>query len=226
MTDSVLFDYTIIRKPRLKHLYLRIRDGKLIVTANKSVSQKYIQQFVQSKATWIQTHLSKESKKSLLTYPDATLYILGKRHTIDIHIKRDTKREIMRVENDTALFSIKDTPSDAHLKKLRDNYYKEQCSIVITPIVEKYAHKMNLYPKKIAYRHNKSRWGSCSNLNHLSLNTRLMMLPLSIITYVVIHELAHIRHKNHSSHFWEEVEMFSPNYRELRSELRGFESAL
>jgi len=226
MTNPTLFDYTIIRKPRLKHLYLRIRDGKLIVTANKKVSQKYIQQFVQSKASWIQTHLSRERKRPLLTNPHAILYVLGKVHMIDIHIKSDTKKEIMRIENDTALFSIKDTPSDTHLRKLRDNYYKDQCARIITPIVDHYSYKMNLYPKKITYRHNKSRWGSCSAKNTISLNTRLMMLPISMITYVVIHELAHIKHKNHSSDFWGLVKIFSPNYRELRSELRGFESAL
>lgn len=226
MTDPTLFDYTIIRKPRLKHLYLRIRDGKLIVTANKRVSQKYIQQFVQSKATWIQAHLSKEKKKPLLTDPDATLYVLGKAFRIEVHIQSNIKKEIMKIEDDRCLFMVKERPSDMDLRKIRDSYYKEQCSTIITPIVEHYAQKMKLYPERISYRHNKSRWGSCSSKNTISLNSRLMMLPISVIKYVVVHELSHIQHKNHSIAFWSLVEKFSPDYKEERRRSRGFESAL
>ena len=226
MTDPTLFDYTVIRKSRLKHLYLRIREGQLIVTANKRVSKKYIQQFVQSKASWIQAHLSSEKKSVLLTNADAILYVLGEALTIEIQIKSDIKKEVMKREDNKSLFMVKKSPSDTHLRKIRDNYYKEQCSLIITPIVEQYAQKMQLYPEKISYRHNKSRWGSCSAKNTISLNTRLIMLPISVITYVVIHELAHIKQKNHSPNFWALVEIFSPNYRALRSELRGFESAL
>jgi len=226
MTDPILFDYTIIRKPRLKHLYLRIREGKLIVTANKRVSQKYIQQFVQSKASWIHTHLSQEKNKPLLTDPDATLYVLGKALAIEIHIQSDIKKEIMQIEDDRCLFMVKERPSDTDLRKIRDSYYKEQCSLIITPIVEDYANKMQLYPEKLSYRANKSRWGSCSNKNTVSLNSRLMMLPISVIRYVVVHELSHIQHKNHATAFWELVEAFCPDYKEERRRSRGFESAL
>ena len=224
-SDPLPFTYTVIRKS-IKHLYLRIREGEVCVSANKRVSQADIEQFVRSKSNWIQKKLTHTDKKNKLTDSNATVYLLGKAYPVQIHYDQYCTKEHMVIENEVAHFTLNDSAEHTQLRTLRDAYYKNACSVVITPIVNAYAEKMQCYPTKLGYRHNKTRWGSCSSRNSLSLNTRLMMLPESMITYIVIHELAHIRHKNHANTFWRFVAQYCPDYKALRRNLRVFESFL
>jgi len=66
----------------------------------------------------------------------------------------------------------------------------------------------------------KNKWGTCTGKNNISLNWRLVFAKTSIIDYVVIHELCHLKHKNHSKKFWREVEKILPNYKDSKNWLR------
>jgi predicted metal-dependent hydrolase len=68
--------------------------------------------------------------------------------------------------------------------------------------VQKYSREIGLYPSGVSFRSQKTRWGSCSAKGKISLNWRLMVAPLNVVDYVVIHELAHLQHLNHSASFW------------------------
>ena len=104
--------------------------------------------------------------------------------------------------------------TDFSIKNL-DSFYKKEIDSFISTFIEKYSNLMQLFPTKISYRKNKRTWGSCNYKNELNFNILLMKFPLYIMEYIVIHELAHIKHKNHSKKFWELVEKYSPNYKEI-----------
>ena len=95
-----------------------------------------------------------------------------------------------------------------------DEFYRRKAKEIIPNIVEKYSHIMNLYPTSIKFRKNKNTWGSCNYRNGLNFNILLMKFPHEIIEYVVIHELAHIKHKNHSKRFWNFVEEYCVDYKQ------------
>jgi len=95
-----------------------------------------------------------------------------------------------------------------------DKFYRTKIEEIIPPLVDKYSKLMNLYPTSIKYRKNKRTWGSCNYKNGLNFNTQLSKFPIKIAEYVVIHELAHIKHKNHSKKFWDLVRNYCPDYKQ------------
>lgn len=116
-------------------------------------------------------------------------------------------------------------------KKLADNPYdipaweslsaadKKIAKRKIMEHVDYYANRMEIDYGSISMRNQKSRWGSCSSKGNLNFNYRLAYLPEELLDYVVVHELAHRRHMDHSAAFWEEVETYYPAYRKCRQML-------
>lgn len=74
--------------------------------------------------------------------------------------------------------------------------------------------------RKVFIKNHRSRWGSCSSKGNLNFNYRLLFLPPQLADYIVVHELCHLRHMNHSKKFWELVAVAMPDHKELRKELR------
>ena len=71
----------------------------------------------------------------------------------------------------------------------------------------------------------RNRWGSCSSKGNVNFNYQLYYMPRELMDYVIIHELSHRRHMNHSAEFWQEVEKYCKTYRECRKKLRDYEIA-
>jgi predicted metal-dependent hydrolase len=103
-----------------------------------------------------------------------------------------------------------------------DIFYKEKSKEILPKIVDKYSNMMKLFPTKLKYRKNKRVWGSCNYKNEINFNIYLMKLPMELIEYVVIHELAHIKHKNHSKKFWNLVEYYCEDYKKREKLFRSF----
>lgn len=90
----------------------------------------------------------------------------------------------------------------------------------LTQAVSKWAPVMGVSPKQVRFRKQKTVWGSCNSAGNLSLNLRLVMAPPHALDYVVVHELAHLIHPNHSREFWACVAKFYPTYRESEKWLK------
>lgn len=109
--------------------------------------------------------------------------------------------------------------SDFNIEDI-DTFYKEEIKNYVLPFVEEYSKKMQLFPSSIKFRKNKRTWGSCNFKNGLNFNYLLMKYPIDIMEYIVIHELAHIKFKNHSKDFWKLVEFYSPNYKKIEKKFK------
>ena len=92
-------------------------------------------------------------------------------------------------------------------------WYVQRAKDIISDRVHVHAENMGLNYNNIRIKTLKSRWGSCSSLRNLNFNWVLIMCPIEIIDYVVIHELAHLVHMNHSAKFWSLVEDYCPDYK-------------
>ena len=85
-----------------------------------------------------------------------------------------------------------------------------------------FAKQMNVHFNMVRIKNVKTIWGSCSSKKNLNFNFRLFFLPEALIDYVFVHELAHLKHMNHSKAFWSEVEKQIPDYKKRREELKRY----
>lgn len=98
--------------------------------------------------------------------------------------------------------------------------YKKEAKEKITERVELFAKKFGLTFRKVKINSARRRWGSCSTTGNLNFSWRLVRTPLFVIDYVVIHELAHLEHKNHSPDFWKSVQAMYPDTKMARRWLK------
>jgi len=154
------------------------------------------------------------------------LYYLGKK--IKIVEKIDTSINYLSAKIvDNKLLVELNRPLNLEIKELiREHIYKNYSPTLFLDRVDYFSRKMNFYPKRVSFRKAKTRWGSCSSKNCISLNIALAALPKELSDYIIIHELAHIKHKNHSKEFWSLVEKYYPRYKEAREKLKKFATIL
>ena len=110
-------------------------------------------------------------------------------------------------------------PDIVYLPEVTEESDRERIQTFIEEKVSYYASVMGVSYGRITMRNQKTRWGSCSSKGNLNFNYRLAYLPQELLDYVVVHELAHRRHMDHSKTFWQEVETYYPNYKECRRTL-------
>lgn len=144
------------------------------------------------------------------------------------------QKKISWIENSISKLEEKSIDEDEFLylgqrKKIEDfkiknidSFYKKEILKYLPDLVQEYSIKMNLMPTSISYRKNKRTWGSCNYKNGLNFNILLMKFPIELMEYVVIHELAHIEHKNHSKDFWNLVKEFCPDYKQREKLFKNF----
>lgn len=193
------------------------RDGTLTVRAPMRASQALIQQFIHEKADWITR--TREKLKSIVQTParqyaeGETFIFLGS--SFDLKLVK-SQRPSLQFDNG---FTLSQTAQKRGATAFT-RWYKVRAYEVVSERVAQYAHKYNFTPKQVKISSAKTRWGSCSPDGTLNFTWRLVMAPLDVIDYVVVHELAHLRVKDHSSKFWKLVLAIYPEYRKQRKWLR------
>lgn len=108
---------------------------------------------------------------------------------------------------------------DCTRKQVMD-WYRLQADHIIGDKIQEFSALLDISPPSFRLRNARRRWGSCNHNNHLNFNIRLIMAPIGLVEYVVMHELCHVRHKNHSGEFWEALRQVMPDYHERRELLK------
>ena len=103
---------------------------------------------------------------------------------------------------------------------------KEEAREKLSERLAKLAAEHHFQYNRVSIRNQKTRWGSCSSNNNISLNMKLLHLPDQLIDYILLHELVHTRVKNHSQDFWNELETVVPNARTIDKQLRNYQFCL
>jgi len=209
-----------IIKTKRKTIALQItEDGKLIVKAPFGVSKETIQKVVTKHKDWIEKKkkeiLSRAPKfvKKEFVNGEGFLY-LGKYYKLRIVDKQDTPI----LFDNNHFYLLRDYLPVA--KEVFIDWYKKKAYEKISERVEWYAKKRGFVYNKIKITKANQRWGSCSSRGNLNFSWRLIMAPLPVIDYVVVHELVHLEEKNHSKSFWTKVKMLMPDYEKHKDWLK------
>lgn len=206
------------RKAYQKRLSLSVYpNGKIRVSANKTLPNREILKFLKKNESWVEKSIA-ESSELKKKYPTKkfqsgeTYSYLGGDYQLQI---LQGKKVELKFKGDKIYFYTPVSEED-FTPEIREKYfrsfkkvYKKVAEKIMGDRIQFYAQKMHLRPKAVKFRGQKTIWGSCSPDNTISLNYKLIVAPIQVVDYVLIHELAHIRHKNHSKSFWALVEKFT-----------------
>lgn len=217
---------TLVRRRGSRHVRIGFtRDGSVRVSLPAWAPYKMATDFVASKHDWITKNRPEQAGISL---EDGDK--IGKAHRLKFSVSYNAKQASVRVGSGVVAVSCPvNTPSTAvavqkaaqrgALKAL-----KTEADQLLPQRLRDLAAKHGFDYKSVDTKRLSSRWGSCTQHREITLNIYLMQLPWHLIDYVIIHELCHTEHLNHSASFWERVEQALPDARDRRKQLKTYKT--
>lgn len=208
----------IIRSSR-RSFSLEVKpDGRLIVRAPQHATNAQIEKIVAQKSAWIQKTQARLMRqypriKTRTFSPGELFPYLGTQYALQL-----TDRQRPLLELDGAFLLSRSAASRA--KEVLIDWYREETRSITQSLIEKYSKQYDFKVNRVRITSARTRWGSCSSKNNLNFTYRLSMAPLEVIDYVVLHELVHLKHHNHSQSFWNAVAAIKPDYQNQRNWLK------
>lgn len=227
-TDYVLdLPLVVQRKPYLRHIRFSVKPNSTIhVVAPLNRSLDLIKKEVSEHKLWVEKCNLKfqefRNRFPVKVFKTGEAFpILGEDFFLRLEAA-DFKKPFIQMDLDQlqyfypAKWDLLPKPEKRKLLKTHlMKFYLEKAVLHLNQRVRVWSEKTILFPKRVTFRNQKTRWGSCAADRSLNLNWKLIAFDESIIDYVIIHELCHIKHPNHSQRFWTLVESFCPNYKHL-----------
>jgi hypothetical protein len=208
-----------------KTIAIEIRpDGQVWVRAPMHTPQAYIDLFLAEKSDWIQQKLQliqqrRQPAGEDNSIPEQGLYYLG-----ELFPLQPAPRARSAQIHGQSILVPTGTPAEIKTHFLR--FYRREAQKILPPIVHLLAARHAFNPQKVRISSARTRWGSCSNKGTISLTWRLMMVPMPLIEYVILHELTHLKVRNHSKQFWNALQAILPDFAGRRRQLRVMEKQL
>lgn len=229
--------YVFKRVPRRRHVHIVVNDeGTIEVRAPWRSSLAKAREVLRENAQWVVRTLDGVKEKlaqrpRLVTGTDLPLLDESLRLDVRPEAQMDlfagTRQGRGSVKRRGAVLRV-DTASlnEGELRELLERWYRREATAHLSARIEHYAPRLGVRPSRVTIRGQRSRWGSCSGKGTVSLNWRLMMVPSALADYVVVHELCHLKHMNHSPRFWAMVAGVVPDYRQRRRSLNALQGHL
>ena len=201
-----------IIKSKRRTLSLSINENaELIVRAPNQISNKQIEEFIIEKSKWINKNKNlMQSRINEMNDSESDYLFLGNIYPLIKVYENPNKIDFNGTEFITSI------ENQDKFKASLKSWYKIKFKEIAIPRLNYFSDKYNLKINQVRFKNQKTLWGSCSSKNNINLNYLLVMAPMIVIDYVIIHELVHTVHKNHSENFWNAVEAIMPDYKKAK----------
>lgn len=215
----------VVLRSRIKNTYFTVKEGQAYIKVPKFCSDKKIEEMVKSKENWLKKKLSqkKESRDIDLKNKDY-IYILDKKIPIEYIYEKRTTAKIILNENECKIYLPEGIIlTDVHYAKMEkklDGLINSLAKKYIYEAMEKYVKITGLKPVEVKVSKFKSIWGNCSSKKVIKMNQRLIYYGIPQIEYVCLHELSHLKYMNHQKDFWNHVEKYMPEYKQISKVLK------
>lgn len=204
-------------------------DTHVTVEAPLNTDMMLIEARVLKRAAWILRRRRDFERYSFDQPPreyvsGETHYYLGRQYRLKV-LQSATSRESARMSRGRILVHVQDTQNHERVKHLLEQWYRKQAKRVFRERLDEWypkAARFDIAYPEITVRRMKSRWGSCTPAGKITLNLKLIQLPKTCIDYVIVHELCHRKHPDHSPSFYTLLTRIMPDWRERRQRLGSF----
>lgn len=203
-------EYQLIKSAKRKTLSLQVKRGEVFVRSPYRLSLKQVDLFVSSKQAWIKEKIAQQlelAQKTQLHLVDGKI-ITVLDNQLRIVIRNGGKTVVERQKNELLITlsqryrvgDDKEVADKIHAAFLR--WLKDEATLYLEQRVSQLAETTQLFPSSMEVKKYKARWGSCNSKGQLTFNYLLLLCPAWVVDYVIVHELSHLQHLNHSRDFW------------------------
>jgi predicted metal-dependent hydrolase len=201
-------NFILHHRPKNRNTYISISKEGVVTIHSPHKDDKRLRVILKEKEAWINRHLQKLNSHPIL------------KHDIGKNIL--FRGEIIKLESLPFLQKkIKIDSNELDIIKYYHQFYKNEAVLTLPSRITYYAKKMGYEPFEIRYKRMLRRWGSCTSSGVVTFNTLMMQLSYEHIDYIIVHELAHLKHMNHSREFHGFVKSILCNEKQLRQELKN-----
>jgi hypothetical protein len=204
------FDAEVIRTNRRKTATLNVVEGKVSVVVPKSTSKNKVEALLHREHP--PPKLKEYVSGECFTY-------LGRNYRLKVE---PGQSKSVKLKNGRLVVEVPPSVQqrDRYVQGVLTDWYRAHALEKLRVRVERYAKVVRVKPASVGIKSFKGRWGSCSIKGHMEFNWKIIIAPNHIVDYVVVHELCHLHHHNHSPEFWKCVERVFPDYAESKEWLR------
>lgn len=227
--DSTVIPYSIRRSLRSKYVNISVGVDGVQVVAPVLMDESEIILLVEKKRDWILNKFESYSQRLAQVRSEREfvsgekLLFMGKDYLLKVIEDEGRLTSVNLTDGQFLVYINKDIPLNKRREIIRrklEQWYISKAKKIIHERLELFTDKVGARINTVRFKNQKTRWGSCSQKGNLNFNWKLIMAPIYIIDYVVVHELCHFLQMNHSKEFWQQVGSQIPDYKERRKWLK------
>ncbi len=211
-------------KKNIKNMHLSVLppDGKVRVSAPETLSDESIVMFIRTKIGWIrkqQERFEQQPRQSEREYVSGeTLYVWGKQYFL--RVEYSYKGNSLVLSGDSAILTVRKESTAKQRENFVNEWYREKLKIEVAKYLPKWESITGLHCSAWQSKYMTTKWGTCNTTSgKIWLNLQLAKKPIECLEYVILHELVHLRVRNHGPEFVAEMNRYMQNWREIRNQL-------
>jgi predicted metal-dependent hydrolase len=207
---------------RARRLAIRVfHSGRVEVVVPRRTPRRAVVQFLDGHREWIESKLEHARRHALVPepFPPSRIELAACGRSWRVHLAGGKERLRVQVSTAGLLILSGDASDGGRVRMALRAWLAERAREYLAPALAACAHEMHSAYRRIEIRWQRTRWGSCSTRGTISLNGCLLFQRPPVLRYLLVHELAHTRHMNHSDAFWADVARFCPEHARLDAEL-------